>query len=441
MADIFPFRGITFSKAKVGSYDKVVTQPYDKITSQMQETYYRKSPYSIVRIILPMVEDTAAGERYQSAAETLRSWLAEGVLSRRTSACFYPYHQVYKVPGTGETLTRKGFVGLGKLYDYSEGVVRPHEKTHSGPKIDRLELTRATGCQFGQLFMLYPDPRGTVNGLLDSAVENTSPLIELEDEYGVGHRMWQVEEPEIIQAVQQQMKEKNIYIADGHHRYETALTYWRERVAAGVEVVGNEAVDRAMMTFVCLEDKGLSVLPTHRVLFALSGFSLQSLLESLSEDFEVFDVGPAVEGVLLEELEAISGRQWTFLLAAKGEPALYCIRLKAGARPSDLIEGSQSEVWKSLDVTVLHKLILERRLQISAGDLDHQRCVAYLREPAEALEMVLEPGSKYQAVFFLNPTSVDQVTAVADLGECMPQKSTDFYPKMLAGLVFNQINQ
>jgi len=441
MAELYPFRGVTYSADKIVSFDRVVTQPYDMITPEVQKSYYQRNPYNFVRIIRPMEEKAGTDERYKQAGETLRSWMDEGVLSRSAAACFYPYHQIYRVPGTGETYTRRGFVGLGKLSDFSEGIIRPHEHTHNGPKIDRLKLTRATGCQFGQLFMLYSDPEGSVNGLLDSAVENASPLIELEDEYGVVHRMWSVERTELIQAVQRGMKDKSLYIADGHHRYETALTYWRERRTAGVEVIGNEAIDRAMMTFVRLQDNGLIVLPSHRILFGLKDFSLPCLIESLSEEFEVSEVGRATQNDLIKSLEAISGRRWSFLLAAKGEHKLFDLRLKPGIRPADRIEGTQSDVWKSLDVTVLHKLILERRLRISPEDLEHQRRVEYLREPSETLERVLHPASKYQLAFFLNHTSVEEVTAVADRGECMPQKSTFFYPKMLTGLVFNQINQ
>ncbi len=441
MAQIYPFRGVTYQAEKIGSFDRVVTQPYDKITLPMQKAYYRKSPYNIVRVILPMDGDEAADEKYRLAQEALDFWMSEEVIHRSNEACFYPYHQIYTVPGTGETCTRKGFIGLGKLSDYSEGLIRPHEHTHSGPKIDRLKLTRATGCQFGQLFMLYSDPQGSINSLLDAEVENTSPMIEVEDEYGVRHRMWRVWRTGAIEAVQRGMKEKSLYIADGHHRYETALTYWREREAEGIEVIGNEAIDRAMMTFVSLQDKGLSVLPTHRVLFGLSDFSLPLLTDSLQEEFEVLEVGRATEDDLIKALGSISGRRWNFLLAVKGEHALVALKLKPEVLPSERIDGTLSEVWKSLDVTVLHKLILERRLKISPDDLDHQSCVEYLREPAVALEMVLDPESKYQAVFFLNPTSVKEVTAVADRGECMPQKSTDFYPKMLTGLVFNRINQ
>jgi len=243
-----------------------------------------------------------------------------------------------------------------------------------------------------------------------------------------------------VSRVQRIMREKKLYIADGHHRYETALTYCREQAAAGVQAKGDEAIDRAMMALVSIHDEGLSVLPTHRVLFSLPEFSLPGLLDSLAEDFEVREAGEAREENLLSRLDEMRGCSHNFLLAAKGEQTLFALRLKPNVNPAKQIAGEGSEVWKSLDVTMLHSLILEQRLKISPQDLEHQAHVAYFRDPAEALGMVLELKSKFQAAFFLNPTRVEEVVEVADCGECMPQKSTDFFPKMLTGLVINKLN-
>ncbi|MEA2064604.1 MAG: DUF1015 domain-containing protein [Gemmatimonadota bacterium] len=456
MAEIFPFRGVTFNPEKAGSFDLVVSQPYDKITPQMYEAYCSKSPYNISRVILPgAVPGVASDEEYSRAAGTLRSWMNDGVLERSGSDCIYPYHQVYRVPGTGESLTRRGFVALARLSDFSKGEIRPHEHTHSGPKVGRLKLTRATGCQFGQLFMLYPDPEAEVNSLLDNIISNISAMIDLEDEDGVRHRMWQVDDPGVIEAVQRLMRDRTLYVADGHHRYETALTYWRERQADGIQAGQDTNADQAMMTFVSYQDRGLSVLPTHRVLFGIEGLRQDLLIDSLYKDFEVKLGGgldpeklkpgggldPENQKYLETALSSITGLKHSFILAVKGGDSLIKLSLRTDRNLAKLIPGNESNIWKNLDVTILHKLIIEQRLGVSAEDLEHQRCVEYLRDPAQALEMVLDPGSKHQAVFFLNPTSVKDVVAVADRGECMPQKSTDFYPKMLAGLVINRINQ
>ena len=440
MAEIFPFRGISYDPGKTGGFENVVTQPYDKISDSMREQYLEQSPYSVARLICSAPAGADLKTHFAGVADIFQQWQQQGVMVRSEKPCLYPYHQTYSVPGTGEVLTRKGFVGLGRLHDYADGVVRPHEKTHSGPKVDRLELTRATESQFGQLFMLYPDPEGAVNAVLDRVTGSSEPMIQVTEGDGIVHRMWRLDDPEIIAEVQRLMASRNLYIADGHHRYETALTYYREQAAKGVAALGNEAIDHAMMSFVSAHDPGLSVLPTHRVLFGLEGFSLAVLLEKLAADFEASDVGAADGDCLLKALNNIAGKSGTLVLAVRGHNRLVQLALKSTADSEELIPGKGSAQWKGLDVNVLHKLILEDRLGISPEDLEHQRNISYLRDPVEALEMVKAKGGKHQAVFFLNPTGVDEVVAVADNEEFMPQKSTDFYPKMLTGMVINKLN-
>ncbi len=441
MAEIFPFRGVCFDPEKAGPFDKLVTQPYDKIPPSLREKYLEQSAYSIARVICAAPEGAEIKGHFSEVAKTYNKWLESGILVRSQQPCIYPYHQTYKVPGTGEIRTRKGFVALGKLHDYADGVVRPHEKTHSGPKLDRLELTRATTSQFGQLFMLYPDPQGAVNAVLERTTGSGAPMIEVTEGDSIVHRMWRVDNPQQINEVQKLMASRNLYIADGHHRYETACTYYREQTAAGVKIIGDEAISRAMMSFVSAHDPGLSVLPTHRALFGLEDFSAKNLLDKLSADFEITEVGaPTAKNLIaaLEKISAASGNK--LVLAARGYGYLLELTLKDTADPDKLIEGPGSAKWKSLDVNILHKLILEDRLGISPEDLEHQRNVSYFRDPVEALELVTDSAGKHQAVFFLNPTGVDEVVDIADNGEFMPQKSTDFYPKMLTGMVINKLN-
>ncbi len=387
MADIFPFRGVCFDPEKAGPFEKLVTQPYDKIPAELREKYLAQSAYSIARIICAAPEGTEIKGHFASVAETYNQWLEQGILVRSDKPCLYPYHQSYKVPGTGEQRTRKGFVALGKLHEYADGVVRPHEKTHSGPKVDRLELTRATTSQFGQLFMLYPDPEGAVNSVLERTTGSAAPMIEVsEGDEGTVHRMWRVDDPGQIEEVQKLMSSRNLYIADGHHRYETARNYYHEQEAAGVQIIGDEAIDRAMMSFVSAHDPGLSVLPTHRVLFGLEGFSVANLLDKLAADFEITEVGAPTGDNLLTALDKISGETGNKLvLAARGHGSLVELTLKKTADIDKLISGEGSGKWKGLDVNILHKLILEDRLGISPEDLEHQRNVSYLRDPVEAL--------------------------------------------------------
>ncbi len=440
MAEIFPFRGISFDPAQAGPYEKLATQPYDKISPEMKKRYLAASPNNIVRVILPAEPGNTDDSVYESAAATFEKWLAEGILKRQSTPGFYPYHQSYRVPGSGETRTRKGFIGLGQLYDFAEKVIRPHEHTHSGPKVDRLKLTRATGSQFGQLFMLYPDPEQKINALFDSRIAGLEPLIRVQDEYGVTHTVWKVDEPEAVAQVKALMRDKNLYIADGHHRYETALNWWREKTAQGVPAVGDEATSHAMMSFVCLQDPGLSVLPTHRVVFGLAEFDPAVLLKELSADFTCAAAGTVSPENLAAQLKNIAAQEHAFVLAARGLDSLYVLRLKSGVDLSARIPGSGSLDLKGLDVTILHKLIIEPRLGIDEKSLERADHITYVREPEEALGLVAGPAATHQAVFFLNPTRVAQVVAVADHGECMPQKSTDFYPKMLTGLVINKVN-
>ena len=440
MADIYPFRGITYCRDRVGAADDVVSQPYDKISPGMAEKYFQKSPYNIARVILSAPERSDLQAHFSKVADIFNSWLAEGILVRSAAPRLYPYYQTYSIPGTDKVCIRRSFVGLGRLHDYSEGVIRPHEKTHKGPKLDRLMLTRATGCQFGLLFMLYPDKETRVNSILDEAIAGQQPAIELVDDHGVKHRMWEIADSEKISAVQRIMLDKKLYIADGHHRYETALTYWHEQAAEVGQPEGGEAFERAMMAFVSIHDEGLSVLPTHRLVFALPDFDPAGLLASLQAHFQIKELGLKSENNLITALKANSSKSHSMIFAAKDQDKLYSLKLKPSASPSALIPGQGSEVWKSLDVNVLHKLIFEPYLGINEKDLEDQTKVNYYREPAEALAQASDNGSKYQAAFFLNPSRVEDVVEMADRGECMPQKSTDFYPKMLTGLVINKLN-
>lgn len=440
MAELFPFRGLSFDTGKAGPIDSLATQPYDKITPAMKQRYLAANPHNIVRVILPADPGSVDDTVYGKAARTFEEWIESGVILRDHAPAFYPYHQSYAVPGSGEVRTRRSFIGLGKLYDYSAKVIRPHEHTHSGPKVDRLKLTRATGCQFGQLFMLYPDPENTVNSLFDKSIEGREPMIRVRDEYGVSHEVWRVDNPATLEQVRELMRPRNLYIADGHHRYDTALTYWREKAAEGVRAEGNEAIDHAMMTFVCLEDPGLSVLPTHRVVFGLEGFDPRALLERLKAVFDLESLGEPTKVNLDSCLAGLSGTDRAFVIAARGLDSLWRASLKASRDPRELIPGEGSADWKGLDVNVLHKLIIEPHLGIDPKSLERADHISYIREPAEALEMAVGYGGTHQAAFFLNPTRVQQVVAVADHGEYMPQKSTDFYPKMLTGLLINKIN-
>src|SRR6056297_2291976 len=277
MAKVFPFHGYRYNQKQVEDLEKAVTQPYDKIDQKLQEEYYEQSPYNIVRLILGKEEN-----RYQSASKNLDSWIKNQILIRDQEAGFYLYTQEYEVDG--EKFIRKGFVGLGQL-EAGEGV-KAHENTMEGPKADRLNLIRATEANFGHIFMLYSDKNNEINNLFTELMKE-NPLFEVRDEDQNLHKVWQLTDSGLIKKIQNKMESKNLYIADGHHRYQTALNYQRECREKGWKADGVESFNHRLMTFVNMDDPGLRVLPTHRLLYGIEDFELNSFLEKVGEDFSI----------------------------------------------------------------------------------------------------------------------------------------------------------
>jgi uncharacterized protein (DUF1015 family) len=428
MAKIFPFRGLRYNPSKV-KLAEVVTQPYDKITPEMQDRYYRSSPYNLVRIILgkPESGDDEQKSVYTRAAASVQQWRANGVLAADDEPSLYLYTQTFHVPGdkSGTVLERRGFIALGQLEDYDQKVVFRHEQTLSKPKADRLNLLRATQSHFGQLFMLYSDPASEIDTALR---QNGPPAAEVRDEYDVLHRMWKVSDPGVIQAVQAKMADKKLIIADGHHRYETALNYRNEmRKQAGVR--SSEPYERVMMTVVNMDAPGLVILPTHRVVFGLGNFSIFEMVAKLQVNFEVEDIGALTEIEGAQERLREAGRDRTALLAVTSHGG-FLLR----SRPNMLWVGASnlSERQRALDVVQLHKLVLEGALGLSEEDIRDQKHLRYVRDASEAVNQVREGAN---AAFLMNPVRMEQVRDIAFSGEVLPQKSTDFYPKLLSGLV------
>lgn len=440
MARIYPFRALRYNLAQVAAQD-VVTQPYDKITPAMQQAYYQRSPYNLVRIILRMPElFDGEGELYSNAARDFRAWRESGVLAQERQPGVFAYSQRFAVPGeSGAVRERRGFIALGELYDYSQGVVFRHEQTLSKPKSDRLNLLRATRAHFGQIFMLYSDPARTAEQLLfaNGAAGNTLPEIEVTDEYGVLHRVWKVSDPARINLLTSSLEDKKLIIADGHHRYETALNYARERMSAKPTGVcerpsGGLAQPScpeaaAMMTFINMDSEGLVILPTHRVVFGLTGFEPSRLLEVARPYFELEQLPEGDSAAAVARLSALRGStafvavtgRGSFLLTAK-PPAMH--EALAAIPPRQ----------RQLDVVQLHSLVLEKLLGITPEAIREQTHLRYLRDPCEASDQVSR--GEANVAFLMNPVSMDQLREVAFAGEVMPQKSTDFYPKLLSGL-------
>lgn len=435
MAEIHPFRALRYNPVRVKLAD-VVTQPYDKITPEMQERYYAASAGNLVRIILGKREgpESARDNVYTRAAAYLSDWRRSGVLLADEHPALYLYSQTFQVPGDGHQLERRGFIGIGKIEEYEAGVVFRHEQTLSGPKVDRLNLLRATRAHFGQIFMLYSDAAGAVDSALQSAA-SAQPDADIVDEYGVRNRLWKITDPAAVAEVCVLMRDKKLIIADGHHRYETALNYRNERRDASAESGcaqdGSEPYERVMMTFVNMDAEGLLILPTHRVVFGLNGFDPTNMLEQLRKYFTVEPLA-AVEARSVPALLAEKGREGMAMLVATANGAAL---LRAGgaaqrAAAEALLDPS-SPHQQQLDVAQLHRLALEKVLGISAEDIRNQKHINYIRDAGEALERVRQGAN---AAFLMNPVPIAQMRDVAFANEVMPQKSTDFYPKLLSGL-------
>jgi uncharacterized protein (DUF1015 family) len=427
LARIYPFHPLRYT-AKAGPLANVVTQPYDKISPAMRSRYLALSPFNLVRVILgeQTPTDSDADNIYTRAAQHLDSWTASGILQRDSEPGIFPYFQEFNEPDTGERLVRKGFIALGAVEEYSAGIVHRHEQTLSGPKKDRLELLRHTHAHFGQLFMLYPDKDRVIDALLDEAAA-AAPLAEVTDEYGAVHRIWKIAGAAMIQ---QLMADKRLLIADGHHRYETALNYRNEcRTAAGANSDREAAYEFVMMTFVNMNDPGLLVLPTHRVVHSLESFSVDDFQKTSREFFEVEEVDSALDGARATELLRERGRAGTALLAVTPNRAFVLHSPKAaGAKFFAGLSARQ----RALDVVQLHKCLLEGVLKLSEESIRNQQNLSYLRDASESLAQVRKGAANI--AFLMNPCPVSQVRDIALAGEVMPQKSTDFYPKLLSGL-------
>ncbi|MGC2248319.1 MAG: DUF1015 domain-containing protein [Terriglobales bacterium] len=437
MALIFPFRAWRYAPDRV-PLRQAVTQPYDKITPAMQEGYYAASPYNLVRIILGrrFETDTASENVYTRAAASFREWRQAGVLRQDAQPSLYRYSQTFKVPGSQVVAERRGFIGLGRIEDYSAGIVFRHEQTLAKPKADRLDLLRATHAHFGQLFMLYSGS-GKVDAALDSAGEAV-PDIEVSDEYQVVHRVWRISDPAIIGSVQAQMRDRQLIIADGHHRYETALTYRdecnKDRKGGPTTDAGDAPHDRVMMTFIDMDVPGLVILPTHRVAFGLPPSRLADFPAAVRKFFNVEEVDAAIDAARAVVILKNAGRAGTALLAVSADRAFL---LHTPKMIGTSLFGNHSLRQQALDVVQLHKCLLEGTLEISEEAIRNQQNVRYFREAGEALADVRggQPGTaKAQMAFLMNPVRIEQLRDVAFAGEVMPQKSTDFYPKLLSGL-------
>jgi uncharacterized protein (DUF1015 family) len=419
MADVQPLRALHYDPAVVGPLADVVAPPYDVIDDDQRAALIARSPFNVVAVDLPRGEP----DPYAAAGELFESWQLQGALVHDREPAIWAHTQDYSGPD-GRTFTRRGFFCRVRIEDYGPGRVRPHERTHPGPKEDRLRLTRATRANVSPIFSLYSDPSHAAWEALAPATES-APWGEIADGDGTVHRIWHVHDPEAIAAVQAATGDAELLIADGHHRYETMQAYAQE--------IGGEGGHRyILMCLVALEDPGLTVFPTHRLVRGLDEERRNALESTLARDFEISEV--PVEKVAPPAQEEATPLQLGYV-NYRDERA-FRLTLKDQAIADAALPG-RSEAYRHLDTGVLEMLLLKGALGLSDEDISHFNGLFYARDTAEALAMVR--SGEYDAAFLMRPTPVAQVRDVAAAGESMPPKSTYFFPKLLTGLLFNPL--
>ncbi len=418
MADVQPLRALRYDLRAVGSLDAVVAPPYDVIDEAMRAELASRSPFNVVEVDLPRAD---GGDPYLHAQTTLEAWGQQGIVARDREPALWAMTQEYSVPGSGERRTRSGYFCRVRVEDYGPGRIRPHERTHPEAREDRLRLQRATRANLSPIFSLYPDPEAAVWQALEPAT-NAEPDAAVTDTDGTANRLWRIGDETAIAAVADAMRDHELLIADGHHRYETARVYADE--------VGGEGEHSYVMMFLCsLSDPGLTVLPTHRLLSGLDEPKQVAIAQAIRAAFEYEEVelsalapepGP---GIVLGYMDSFHRTPYRLTLT--------------DSAAADRAMADKPEAYRALDTAVLESMILRDALGMSADDISHQRGLAYSKGARDAVE-ALEAGHA-DAAFLLAPTPVERVRQVAEAGEPMPPKSTFFYPKVPTGLLFNPL--
>ena len=435
MPNIQPFEGLRYNLAQIGSLSDVVAPPYDVIDPALQDALYEKHPNNVVRLILNKMlpTDDEQNNRYTRSARELKNWKEEGVLQKDSKPAIYVYHEVFTA--NGKEYTRKGFMCGCEAVPFGEGMVFPHEITMSGPKLDRLMLTTACKTNFSQIFGLYPDEKNEVQNLLEEATLNLTPL-EATDHLGVIHRMWVVDDQEVVAKVVEMMGPKPIFIADGHHRYETACNYRKQVREQGLLTTDHPA-NHVLMVCVAMEDPGLIVLPTHRLFRNVKEFSQEDLFALLGDSFAITTVG---------EGPAAAAKAWTLIEMQddQGTMALYTgkdrkwslIRqTEAGRAKMDEVAAERQPEWRALGVAILHRLVIDKLLGLEGHDKPK-----YVHEVAEVVENLENKADEFPLAALVSPATVAQIQELSLVRERMPAKSTYFYPKLITGFVFKPLD-
>lgn len=427
MPSIRPFKAIIYNKKKINDIKKVVAPPYDVIGPKMQADLYKKHPNNVVKLILGKIKksDTPSDNRYTRAKKFLESWLKTNVLIPDDKEAIYVYSQKYKYEG--KWVERTGFMSLMRLEFSDERKVLPHENTLKAPKVDRLNLMRSVAANLSPIFMLYEDDKNEISGIIKNITSNTKPFIDINID-DIRNRVWKLSDKRAIERIRNFMTDKNIFIADGHHRYETAINYANEIEAGNASKELKDNSKYALAYFCRLDDEELTILPTHRIIKDIGSLNKEEVIKKLKSFFITDEFSTAVK--CIRALKA-SKNHHAFGMYMGGRK-YYCLRLKKEDAARAFM-GKGSDDWKDLDVSILHLFIIQNILAIR----DEDDNIEFVKDADEALKLV--DKGRFKIAFLLNPTKVSQVKRVAEHGEKMPRKATYFYPKPLSGLVIRKM--
>lgn len=438
MPHIQAFRGLRYDLGHVGSISDVIAPPYDVIDDKLRDQLYEKHPANVIRLILNRDEpgDDEGSNRYTRAARFLKNWRSEGVLSQEADPAIYVYHQVFDYGDS--SFTRRGFMCRTRLERFGEGTIYPHEETHASAKEDRLKLTRACRANLSQIFGIYPDPENVAQNLLEEAIVGQTP-IEATDHLGVVHRIWPVTDVNVIAKVAAAMDQRPTFIADGHHRYETACNYQAECAADG-ELAPDAAQNFVLMMCVSMSDPGMIVLPTHRLFRGVPSMESGELVAKLGEFFEcrVAGEGTDLAETMWDTIDGEHEQSQLALYTAKDQRWVIAKLTEAGETRMTEVASDHSEDWQGLGVSILHRFLVETLLGLT--DLPKPKYVHLVSEVIEGLDGDDAANPEFNLAALVMPATLDHIRAISEHSERMPAKSTYFYPKLLSGLVFNPLD-
>jgi len=443
MAVIKPFRGFLYNQEKVKNLELVVAPPYDVITPEQQNHYYKKHSFNVIRLILGKEEpsDNERNNKYTRAANYLSNWKDNKILIKNHKPSIYFYIQDFTLPD-GEPRKRKGFISLVKIEEFSSGIILPHERTMSTPKKDRLNLILACEANFNPIFSLFSDPKFQIENRIDDITKKAPPFFDIIDEKAVRHQLWIIDNPETIDYVKMVMLDKKLLIADGHHRYETAINYRNLMREKYPDYKGNEAFNYTMMYFTNMNDPGLVILPTHRLVKKIN-FNLNEFIRKAKEFFEIESIPTnpeldyQVRKKILSTMKNESTKHYLFAMFSKIQDSYFIFRLKDFNLLDKVMEKSFFPALRKLDANIMEVLVFQTILGINCNNPEHEEKIKFVHTDDEAINMVR--SGEYEVAFLVNPTRIEQVKEIVAQGEKMPQKSTYFFPKLLSGLVINQI--